>query len=279
MTKTLLSLSLAAALAVPAVAAAQSWQGGYVGVQAGNSEQDDDRGESIRFDTNLDGQYGDTVNTAAPANAFSPGFCGGAANGPTPASGCRSNFDDKDDDYGIRGGYDWHRDGFLFGIVGEYSRGGLTDSVSAYSTTPAFYTMQRELTHTMALRGRVGFTFGDDENNLIYATGGYAWGKVENRFTTSNGVNTFTDNGDSDAKGPQYGVGYERRLGDMFSVGLEYLVSELDDGDYRVRAAGPAPATNPFIIVNPGGTDFRRSNDDLETSSLRLTLNWRFGGG
>ena len=43
-----------------------------------------------------------------------------------------------------------------------------------------------------------------------------------------------------------------------------------------MRAAGPAPATNPFLIANTGGTDFARSDDELELNSLRLTANFRF---
>ncbi|MFY2763253.1 outer membrane protein [Arenimonas sp. MALMAid1274] len=272
-----LALSLAVALAASAgPALAQSdWTGFYIGGHAGGAEQDDDRNEDVRFDTDLDGSFGDTVNTAAPANAFSPGFCGGAANGPTPANGCRSNSDDKADDYGVRLGYDWQSGNFVYGVLGEYASGGVTDSVTAYSTTPAFYTLTRELESTWALRGRAGFTFGDGDN-LIYGTAGYAWADVKNDFATSNGVNTFTTNGDSNAKGAQYGLGYERRMGDNFTVGLEYLMSDLKDDEYRVRAQGPAPATNPFIRVNPNGTDFRRGNEDIETSSLRLTLNYRF---
>ena len=273
-----LALSLAVALAAsagPALAQSSDWSGLYFGGHYGGAKQDDQRNEDVQFDTDLDGQFGDTVNTAALANAFSPGFCGGAANGPTPGSGCRSNSDDDADDYGLRLGYDWQSGNFVYGVLGEYASGGVTDSVSAYSTTPAFYTLSRELESTWALRGRAGFTFGDGDN-LIYGTAGYAWATVNNDFTTSNGVNTFTDSGDSDAKGAQYGVGYERRMGENFTVGLEYLMSDLKDDEYRVRAQGPAPATNPFIRVNPNGTDFRRGNEDIETSSLRLTMNYRF---
>jgi opacity protein-like surface antigen len=275
--KNLLALSLAASFAAAGSAAAQSdWSGFYIGGHAGPSEQSDERGESVLFDTDLDGGFGDTVRTAAGANAFSPGFCGGGANGATPASGCRSNSDDKNDDYGLRAGYDWQSGTVVFGLLGEYARGGLTDSVSAFSTTPAFYTLERELQDSFALRGRVGLSFGASGDNLVYATAGYAWAEVENRFSTSNGVNTFTDTGDSDAKGAQYGLGYERRLGEGFTLGLEYLMTDFKDDEYRVRAQGPAPATNPFILVNPQGTDFRRGNEDIEVTSLRLTLNYRF---
>ncbi len=276
--KRILALPLAAALTAAAgsASAETDWSGFYFGGHAGPSEQSDARGEAVLFDTDLDGRFGDTVNTAAGANAFSPGFCGGGANGPTPASGCRSNSDDKNDDYGLRFGYDWQSGNLVFGVLGEYARGGLTDSVSAFSTTPAFYTLERELQDSLALRGRIGFSFGAAGDNLVYATAGYAWAEVENRFSTSNGVNTFTTTGDSDAQGAQYGLGFERRLSDAFTVGMEYLITDFKDDEFRVRAQGPAPATNPFIRVNPAGTDFRRGNEDIEVSSLRLTLNYRF---
>jgi len=44
----------------------------------------------------------------------------------------------------------------------------------------------------------------------------------------------------------------------------------------RVRAAGPAPATNPFIRQNANGTDFARSRDRFDTHSLSLTMGFRF---
>lgn len=273
----LLAVAPLIALAAPAHAqssgATGAWNGGYIGLQLGSSDQPSDDNETISFDRNLDNSFGDTVTTSGGANAFSPGFCGGAANGTTPASGCRK--DSSGTDYGLRAGYDWQTGSVVYGIVGEYVRGDAKDSVSAFSTTPAFYTMTRSLARTASLRGRVGFSFGDDAN-LLYATGGLAWARVDNTFTTSNGVNTFVNNGDSDSKGPQYGVGYERKLGDNFAVGLEYLVTKLTDDENRVRAQGPAPATNPFLLGNPSGTDFRRSGEDFETSSLRLTVNYRF---
>lgn len=36
------------------------------------------------FDTNRDGNFNDTVRTTLGANAFSEGFCQGAAQGRTP---------------------------------------------------------------------------------------------------------------------------------------------------------------------------------------------------
>lgn len=272
--RTLLSLSLLAALAVPATDAfAQSWQGGYIGLYAGTQTDPDDDNDRILFDTNLDGDFGDNVNTSAGANAFSPGFCDGVAQGPTPAAGCADNTGGGD--YGLRAGYDWDASGFVYGLVLDYGLNDARDAVAAFSTTPARYTMLRKVDDLLALRGRVGWTFAGGDT-LFYGTAGWARAGIDNTFATSNGVNTFVQRGSSDADGYQYGLGIEHRFWDNVSLGLEYVHTSLDDDETRVRAQGPAPATNPFILVNAGGTDFRRSDDDFELDSFRLTANLRF---
>lgn len=268
-------LALTAALvASPAFAQSGDWTGGYVGGHAGVVMDPDDNGDRFLFDTNLDGTFGDTVRTGAGADAFSPGACDGVARGPTPADGCEGNNGGAD--WGVRAGYDWQAGAWVFGVAGEVGMNDARDAVSSFSTTPARYTAVRKIDSLAALRARVGMAFGDDSANLVYATGGYAWAQVENAFFSSNGVNTFTDNGDSDASGAQFGVGYERRFNEVWSFGVEYVTTRLDDDEYRVRAAGPAPATNPFILTNVAGTDFRRSDDDFDLDSVRVTVAYRF---
>lgn len=273
MTRSMTFALACAAVAMCGAAHAQDWQGAYIGGQAGYVFQPDDDGETILFDTDLDGTFGDTVNTTAPANAFSPGFCGGAANGATPAAGCSS--DDDAGEYGLRAGYDWQFGNWVLGAVGEVSWTDVEDSVSAFSTTPAFYTMTREANWIAAARARGGYAFG---NLLFYGTGGFAWADIDHSFTTSNGVNTFTESGDDEVTGYQLGGGVEWNVSPQWRLGAEYIYTNLDDDDYRVRASGPAPATNPFILVNPDGTDFRRSDDEFDFDSLRLTVSYRFGG-
>jgi opacity protein-like surface antigen len=259
----------------PAAFAQSSWTGGYLGAYLGNADGGDDN-DTFLFDTNLDGDFGDTVNTALGANAFSPGFCNGVANTPTPAGDCAENSGGAD--YGIRGGYDWQMEDWVFGVVAEYGDNDIRDAVSAFSTTPARYTMLRKVDGLFALRARAGFAVGETGNNLVYITGGYARADVANYFFTSNGVNTFTNSGDDSASGVQAGLGWERRFGTNFAMGLEYLHTRLDDDSFRVRAQGPAPATNPFIRVNAAGTDFSRSDDSLDFDTIKLTASWRFGG-
>ncbi len=265
----------AAAMTLLFAGAAQAqeadWSGLYVGAHAGYTSGDGSDGETTLFDTNLDGSFGDTVRTAAGANAFSPGFCGGAATSSLPASGCRE--DDEGFEFGARLGYDWQFGAFVVGPVIEVSRTTVKDSVAAFSTTPAQYTLSRKLKGVAALRLRAGYAFGD---NLVYATGGVAQGEVDHFFNTTNTANTFVLSGEDKASGYQWGAGLERKIAPDVTLGLEYLYTNLDDDDFRVRAQGPAAATNPFLIVNPAGTDFRRGEDELKHHSIRVTAAYRF---
>jgi outer membrane immunogenic protein len=267
-------LAATAVLAQGGLAHAQDWQGAYLSGFAGYAFKADDDDKTIRFDTNLDGTFGDSVNTTAGANAFSPGFCNGNANGSTPDLGC--DEEDGAVDYGIRSGMDVQFGSFVVGGLIEVSRNEIEDSVAAFSTTPAQYTMTRELTAMIAARLRGGFALS---NVLVYGTGGYAVGLVDRSFSTSNGVNTFIERGpDNDAQGFQYGGGAEWAVSPNWRIGAEYIRTELSDNDYRVRSEGPAPSTNPFLLVNSGGTDFGRSDDKFKFDSIRLTLTYRLGG-
>ena len=252
-------------------ASAQTWTGAYVGGSAGYAAERGDDGETILFDRNLDGDFNDTVTTGAGADAFSPGFCGGAASGNAPAAGCED--DEGGFAFSLHAGYDRQFGAIVVGGIVEVGGAEVTDSVSAFSTTPASYTMTRELDSLVAARARVGYATGIF---LPYVTAGLARGEVEHSFSTTNGVNSFPTRGDTEVSGHQFGAGVEARVTPRLSVGVEYLQTSLEDDDYRVRATGPAPATNPFILGNPSGTDFRRSSDEFEFGTLRAKASLRF---
>lgn len=258
--------------AAPAFAQTSDWSGLYIGGSAGYADKGGNSGETLVFDTDRDGVYDDQVNTAAPANAFSPGFCNGAAVGNAPAAGCTSPGGEFG--YGVRVGYDWQFGQWVFGLVGEAAKADVADAVSGFSTTPASYTFQRELDYTLAARLRAGYAF---DNVLLYATGGMAWGELDRTFSTTNGANSFTEINDDSADGYQVGAGVEWMWSDNFSIGFEYLRTSLDDDEYAVDVGpGTAPATNPFLLVNPAGTFMTRSEDQFEYDTYSLTAAWRW---
>lgn len=272
----LLAASAASLLAVPAIAQdnrdpSQDFNGPYIAIGGGGTVQGSDRGESLIFDTDLDGTYGDTVNTSAGANAFSPGFCNGAATS-TANIGCRNDKDGPE--YFGRLGYDRRMGNFVLGALIEGGRSEARDSVSGFSTTPASYTMSREADYQASARLRAGYTPGGGA--LFYVTGGGAYAKLDNRFTTTNAVNSFADNGRTNAWGYAAGGGAELMVTNNIGIGLEYLYTDVKDKDYVVNVgAGTAPPTNPFL-QDGAGTDIRRSDPHFRTHSIRGTLSYRF---
>lgn len=255
-------------------ASAQDWQGPYVGGFAGYGMLATEEDETVRFDTNLDGTYGDTVRTGAGADAFSPGFCDGSPNANNAGAGCE---DDKDDggELGGRIGYDFQAGSFVFGVVGDLGLAEGEDSVTAFSVTPANYSFERRLDYLAAARVRLGVATG---RFLPYVTGGYASGSVISTFSSSNTANSFTPAETTDtAEGYQLGGGIETKVASNVSVGVEYMYTDLDVDSHIVRTGpGTAPATNPFLLVNPLGTDFDRTSDSFQRHSFRLTAALRF---
>ena len=266
----LLASAAAVTAATPAYAQDDQFDGPYVGVSIGYEFQAGDADEFISFDRASNGSFGETVTTAAGADAFSPGFCGGEA-----TSTANTNCEDDSDgvNYHVRFGYDRQMGSTVIGLVGEFGTADITDNVSAFSTTPAFYYMTREVDFNAALRLRAGFT--PAQSTLIYATGGVAYAKLDQSFESSNMANTFTVIPDKNAWGYQLGAGIEQKLGSNFSLGIEYLYTGYGEDDTLIRVGqGTAPATNPFVLA--GGVDFKRAEDNFSTQTVKAVATYRF---
>lgn len=271
------AITLGSACATAASAQSrEDWTGFSAGILGGTLSTDDDEDERLLFDRNIDGAFGEAVVTSTGADAFSPGFCGGSAGGPAATSGCE---DDKEGvEAAFRVGYDYQFGSFVVGAIGEVSGSTAEDSVTGFSTTPASYTFKRNLQSVAAARLRLGYAMGPA---LVYGTGGYARGRIDNRFFSSNGVNAFTtvSEDEQDLDGWQGGGGVEYRLTPQLSVIGEYLYTSLDiEDDFVVRfGRGAAPANNPFILApNTTGTDTIRSSDKFKTHGFRIGMAYRF---
>ena len=272
--------SAAMAFAIPAAAqettADAPFSGIYIGGAGGYDVQPNDPGSRIVFDRNLDGSFGDTVLTGTGANAFSTGFCNGAARtqlAPANGGSCRN---DKDGwAYYGRVGVDAQRGNIVVGAVGEFGRSEITDNVTAFSTTPASYVMYRNIDWEASARGRAGLAVN---TTLFYGTFGAGYARIDRRFASTNATNTFTGRGKRNQFGILGGGGIEQKLGRNFSVGMEYMYHQYQDDHYTVRAAGPAatPFTNAANGGSATGTDFRRSDDKFRWHSIRATAGFRF---
>ena len=176
------------------------------------------RGEAPVFDTDRVRTYGAQVTTSTGADAFSPGFCNGAATG-TANVGCRNDKDGPE--FFGRVGLDKRMGNFVVGALIEGGHSVARDSVTGFSTTPASYTMSREADWQASARLRAGYTPGGGA--LFYVTGGPAYARLDNRFSTTNTANSFADNGKTNAWGYAAGGGAEVMVTNNIAVGLEYL--------------------------------------------------------
>lgn len=249
------------------------FNGPYVQAFGGLSTRGNDKGDSLRFDTDGDGRYDNTVNTAAGDNAFSPGFCNGRARGATPADGCRSDKDGAE--YGVRFGYDKRMGNFVVGGLVEGVKSEAKDATSGFSTTPASYVIQRKLDYGLSGRVRAGYT--PNGGALFYVTGGGGVAKIDHDFLTTNTANSFDPQRNNRlAWGWQAGGGAEIMVTNKVSLGLEYLYNRYSDNKYNVEVGqGTAPATNPFLI-DSGSTSIKGSNKNFDYHSLRATVGYRF---
>lgn len=248
------------------------FDGPYVQVFGGVAAQPSDKRDTVVFDTNGDDDYADTVTTATGTNAFI-GFCDGRATSTDRTTGCANDKDRKE--YGGRIGFDKRMGNIVVGLLVEGTGNDIVDGTSGFSDTPASYTLTRGLDYSVAGRARLGFT--PNGGALFYATGGIGYARLTHDFTTTNGVNSFTENNDDKmVLGYQLGGGAEIMVTDNLSLGLEYLFNRYKDDKYFVQAgAGTAGAANPFV-VSGGQVRMQPSSENFTYSSFRATLGFRF---
>lgn len=274
-----LGAAVALVLVTPAMAQESSgssedgnWTGLYAGGSIGLGRADDKKSERLIFDTDGDGDFDDAV-TSGGSDIFT-GYCSGRSRTGDAADGCIK--DRTGTDWAGHVGYDMQFGNIVAGVVAEGGIADITDSATGFTSEPGDYTLTRRLKENAALRARLGYSMG---NTLFYLTGGGAYGKINNRFSSSNAANAFADSGDSDAWGWTAGAGVEQKVADNFSVGLLYKYTSLDPDDYSVAVSqGTAPATGPFTnpATTSGQTLISRSNDDFNYHTAKITASYRF---
>jgi outer membrane immunogenic protein len=225
----------AAPMALPP---AVNWTGFYLGLQGG-----------IAFGNT--GTLSLTPFTPALQTAFAPGFSG--------------NFDGGFVG-GIHAGYDWQFGNVVFGGVIDVNYARIGDRQIGRSTTPATYTIARDLDYLASARARVGYLVTD--RVLAYATGGLAYGKVDFSYSQPGSGATFTTSGGQNRNvGYTVGAGVETLLTSNISLGLEYLYTDLGGNNFAARLNG-----GPFTP----GTDLTGSDRRFDFHTVQARLSYRF---
>jgi outer membrane immunogenic protein len=200
------------ALALPAAASAQGWNGFYVGATGG-------------YGWGTSSQTG-VIPTPTPT--------------PTPAP--PPILDDATFSTSgglIGGGLGWNAQygAWVFGVEGDYSYAAVSGHSDFCGTIPNSCGTRLESLGTV--RGRLGAVVNDW---MLYATGGWAFGEVS-------GFSSAKSSGDAMYTGWTVGAGLETRIAPRWTMKLEYLYTDLGDKDLY-QAAVPGFPENVAYKVN-----------------------------
>ena len=151
---------------------------------------------------------------------------------------------------GVQAGYDFRFTNIVLGVVTDFSKTGISGSVSAYTAVPTFVPEYSDAKETVewlgTLRGRLGFV---TNNLLVYVTGGLAYGQVITSYDLSlpsavPAVSAAERNTDWEI-GWTAGAGGEISFG-TFTISAEYLFYDLGSrtlNPIAIRGGVPQPTT------------------------------------
>ncbi|KQT66216.1 MULTISPECIES: outer membrane protein [unclassified Aureimonas] len=248
-----------------AVVAAPTWTGFYVGIQGGaafNPEDPDALDISSTFGN----------DAVIPLNALGTLGTINGAFGP----GRSSEFDESFAG-GAHVGYDYQIDQFVLGGIIDINALDVSQSQTAFSTTPAFYTAERSLDYLATARLRAGYAV--TPTALAYVTGGLAYGEVDYSFSSNSGaINAATPAQvfeDEDDFGYTVGAGMEVMVAENVSFGAEYLYTNLGGDSFTRLNGGPFDGNGLAGVNLAGSTDFS-SNGDFDFHTVTAKLSYRF---
>jgi len=227
-----------------------TWTGFYVGGHAGYGFSGDDKV---------------TTGGQLPINATN--VLGGAR--PGSVSLDRDGFIG-----GAQIGYNMQFGQFVAGVEADISytdfrdrRNFITTPLSGISTLNNSF--QTELQYLGTVRGRLGVAF---DRLLVYGTGGFAFGQIENSAAFSGpapaSVLQFTGKNDKTRGGYAVGGGLEYAFTNNLTVKGEYLYYDLGSNTVNVAV----------IPGSGGGGSGYNSRFKTDGHIVRVGLNYKFGG-
>ena len=233
------------AKAAPMVSPMYNWSGFYAGLHAGYT-------------------FGERTNVATA------GAPGNLVNIDNVARGARSASVGLDRDGFIGGGqmgYNWQSNTpWVWGLEADISYTDVNsrrDFVTLNNGVPLNNSLSSRMNYFGTVRGRVGYAW---DRTLVYATGGFAYGEVENNvsfFAPSNALQFIGRNRDTKT-GYTVGGGIEHAWTGNWTVKAEYLYYDLGSNDVAV-AAVPGVGTGAYV-----------SNFKNDGHIVRAGLNYKF---
>ena len=160
-------------------------------------------------------------------------------------------------------------DHVVIGAVADISFTDVEDTVRDGN----FITQETKLDRFGTVRGVLGFSVG---RFLPYATAGWAWADASYtercpdgaafgfcRPFANGGAGPYNVKGDDTLDGWAYGAGLKYAISDHFTIGIEYLRLDLDEGLFILPALanGKNPSDKPF---------------DLDADSVKVAVDFKF---
>ena len=184
------------------------------------------------------------------------------------APGFGAFFSDTTHPDGVIGGgqlgYNWQTGNVVFGIETDIQGSGQRDSrtLAAVATPlgPVSLSEADKLPWFGTTRGRLGLTFGDSSNWLLYGTGGVAYGDVNSSLTLTTPLGIASVSNSTTRVGWTAGGGVEYMFLPRWSFKAEYLFMDL----------GTETFASPFAV-----SQHIRFQDNI----ARVGINYHFGSG
>jgi outer membrane immunogenic protein len=258
------------ALKAPPLPAEAGWTGGYLGLNGGYG-------------------WGQADVQALPGDPNSQNVFHGLANIPPLAA----SIDTRGWLGGVQAGYDWQiASRWVAGFEADFDGAGIKGDAASPATIifgfqPATFSTSQKIDWFGTARARLGYLATPDL--LLYATGGLAYGKVNESATLSLapgqvnssgnfgfgfgcgsflGPNCFAGGGSRVSAGWSAGVGGEQRITRNWSVKLEYLHVDLGRGHGTML--GNLPTGVPFLA------SFLNTSSSATFDLVRAGVNYRF---
>ena len=198
-----------------------------------------------------------------------------ATDAPAAAGGSSSSIDAANGGGcygGVQVGYNYQVGSWVWGIEADGSWGEIKSRTNLLQTEPGHIDtlaqFDQKLTSFGTVRGRLGYTWNWAATpTLWYVTGGWAWARNELSTTAFDGVPNALTNSQTHS-GWTVGTGLEVALAGNWSFKGEYLYMDLDNKNCAtalITDDGALPGTNV-------------ANVDLKIHTVRIGLNYRFGG-
>jgi len=253
--KIISAVLMAAALGVSAApASAGDWDGFYGGIHFGYGAGDSDATGA------LIGESRTCFIGCSPWTPYNVGLT--------------DSFDLNGVFGGAQAGYNVRRDSFVFGLEADVSKSDISTSgsnalVDIFGGAIQLGSFSTSIDWYGTARGRVGHLL--DDNLMVYATGGLAFGDVSSTMGVSlGGGGTSTTSSDIQL-GYAVGGGVETSAFSNMSIKLEYLYVDLGSADIFNEAL---PSLNVILLQTRNNAAVGSADTAFHT--VKVGVNWHF---